>query len=130
MHLLCTFKVDVSMVGSSYSTYTKFFYVEAKLTMARLGRTSLYPGEDIDAYVRPFQEKALGYCDPVAEGVLVGYLSTRYEKEYVIHLENLSFTPFSHLMEVARRTNGSFRKIVKSNSTIRPNLKKKTLVEA
>lgn len=56
-------------------------------------------------------------CDPVIEDVLVDVGLHKMMEEYRVHLENLSFTYFSHLMEITRRTNESMKK---SMSTIMP----------
>lgn len=49
----------------------KFVSAEAKIKLAEVGWTCQYSGEDLDAYVKKFQEKALDYYNPVAEDVLV-----------------------------------------------------------
>lgn len=42
-------------------------YAEAKLTSTELARTRQYSGEDLDEYVKRFNEKALDCCDPVVK---------------------------------------------------------------
>lgn len=37
---------------------TKFFFAEAKYTLAELGRTRQYAGKDLDLYVKRFHDKA------------------------------------------------------------------------
>lgn len=50
---------------------TKFFWLEAKFTLAKLGQTCQYPGEELDAYIRRFYEKAMDYYDPMSGDVVV-----------------------------------------------------------
>lgn len=45
----------------------KFFCGEAKFTLAELGRTRQYRGDDLDVYVKRFRERALNYNDAVDE---------------------------------------------------------------
>lgn len=47
------------------------FCIEAKFTLAELGKTRKYPREDLGAYLKRFHETELGCRDPVAEDVLV-----------------------------------------------------------
>lgn len=49
----------------------KFFYAEAKFTVAELDRTQQYSGEYLDVYLRRFHEKVLDCYDLVKEKVLV-----------------------------------------------------------
>lgn len=49
---------------------TKFFFTEAKYTLAELGRSRHYAGEDLDLYVKRFHDKALDYVDPVEKEIL------------------------------------------------------------
>lgn len=43
---------------------TKFFFVEAKYTLTKLGRTRQYSGDDLDLYVKRFHDKVLNCVDP------------------------------------------------------------------
>lgn len=52
------------------------------------------PKEYLDAYVRRFHEKALDYCDPIAEEVFVDVCLYGMLEEYKILFENLSFSYF------------------------------------
>lgn len=73
---------------------TKFFCVEANFTLAELGRMYQYPREDLDAYVKKFYENALDFCDLVADDVLVDVCLHDMIEEYIVYLENLSFSSF------------------------------------
>lgn len=86
---------------------TKFFCIEAKFTFAGLGRTRKYLREDVNAYMKRFHERALDYCDPVVEDVLVDACLHGITEEY-------------HGMKVARRTNECVKRIVRSSGPIRP----------
>lgn len=88
----------------------KFFYGEAKFTLAELGRTRQHPNEDLDLYVKRFRERALDCNDAVDEETLVNVCLYGMANEYCVYLENLTFPSFSKLMEAARRTNESIRK--------------------
>lgn len=81
---------------------TKFFFPEAKYTLAELGHTRQYAGEDFDLYVKRFHDKALDYVDLVDEEVLVNMCLHGMNDEYRVFLENLTFSSFLKLMEVAR----------------------------
>lgn len=112
---------------------TKFFFAEAKYTLAELGRTRQYAGEDLDLYVKRFHDKALEYVDPVDEETLVNVCLHGMSGEYRAFLENLIFSSFSKLMEAARRTNESVRRTLGANktfSTSRPFAKRKHAVAA
>lgn len=65
---------------------TKFFCVEAKFTLAELGRTCPYQGEHLDAYVKRFHEKAMDCCDPVTEDALVDVCLHSVIEGYQIYL--------------------------------------------
>lgn len=49
---------------------TKFFCAKTKFTLAELRSISQSLTEDLNACVRRFHEKSLGYCNLVAEEVL------------------------------------------------------------
>lgn len=80
-HMVATFK-------------TKFFFAEAKYTLAELGRTRQYVGEDLDLYVKRFHDKALDCVDPVDEKVLVSVCLHGINDEYKFFFENLTFSSF------------------------------------
>lgn len=96
---------------------TKFFFAEARYTLAELGRTRQYPGKDLDLYVKRFHDKTLDCVDPVDEEVLVNVCLHGMNNEYEVFLETLTFSSFSKLMEAARKTNESIRRIPKANQT-------------
>lgn len=96
---------------------TKFFFAEAKYTLAELGRTTQYASEDLDLNVKRFHDKALDYVDPVEEEILVNVCLHDMNDEYQVFLENLTFSSFSKLMEAARRANESTRRTPKPNRT-------------
>lgn len=50
---------------------TKFFCTETKFFFVELDGTQKYPRQDLDAYVRRFNAKALDYCDQMVDEVLV-----------------------------------------------------------
>lgn len=112
---------------------TKFFFAEAKYTLVELGRTRQYAGEGLDLYVKRFHDKALDCVDRVDEEVLVNVCLHGMNDEYLVFLENLTFSSFSKLMEAARRTNESVRRTPKANRifpTTRPFAKRKQAVAA
>lgn len=94
----------------------KFFCGEAKFTLAELGQTRQYQGEDLDIYVKRFSERAPDSSDAVDEETLVDVYLHGMVNEYPVYLENLTFPSFSKLIEAARRTYESVRK--PSRSTI------------
>lgn len=53
--------------------------------------------------------RAIGYCNPVNEEILVDVCIQGMTEECMVFLENLSFASFSKLTEVARRTIESVR---------------------
>lgn len=112
---------------------TKFFFAEAKYTLAEWGRTRQYAGEDLDLYVKRFHDKALDCIDPVEEEILVDVCLHGMNDEYRVFLENLTFSSFLKLMETARQTNESVRRTPKANRTFpraRPFAKRKQDVSA
>lgn len=90
---------------------TKFFCGEAKFILAKLGRTRQFLCKDLDLYVKKFHERALGYCDAVDEETRVDFCLHSITSEYFVYLETLTFSSFSKLMEAARRTYESAKKI-------------------
>lgn len=84
---------------------TKFFFGEAKYTLAELGRTRQYAGDNLDLYLKRFRDKALGYVDPVDEEVLLNIFLHDKNDKYRVFLDNLMFSYFLKLIEAARRTN-------------------------
>lgn len=60
--------------------------------------------------MKRFHEKVLDCCDLVIENVLVYVCLDGMIKEYIIYLENLSFSSFSKLVEAARRGNRSLER--------------------
>lgn len=97
---------------------TKFFYAEAKFSLTELCQTRQHLGNDLDAYVRRFHEKAMDRCDSVAEEVLSNIWFHSMVNKYITFLENLSFLSFSVLMEVGRRTSELVCRTSRSFSTI------------
>lgn len=59
----------------------------------------------------------------VAADVLVDVYLHSILEEYRVHLDNVSFTSFSHLVKAARRTNESAQKTVMYDPTVKPSLK-------
>lgn len=100
---------------------TNFFYAEA---MFSLDQTRQHAKEDLDAYVRIFQEPWT-CCDSVVEEVLVNVASTIYWK-YHIFLKKFSSLSFLRLMLTSRRTKESMFSAVQPipDSMIRPTAKK------
>lgn len=93
----------------------KFFDVEAKFTLVKLGRTRQSSGKDLDFYMRRFYEKALD-CSPMEEKVLVNFCLHGMLEEYTILLENLSF---SKLMKAAGYTKESMHRTLRSSTGVR-----------
>lgn len=77
-------------------------------------------GEDLDLYVQTLHERAMDCSDPFDGEVLLNVCLHRILEEFRVLLENLSLSSFSRLMEVARRTNGSVRRTLRSSSTSCP----------
>lgn len=73
--------------------YTKFFHAEAQFSVSKLGLIWEASGKDLDTYVKRFHDKAVDYCNPLEEEVLVNVCLHRMQKEYCIFLENLSSQP-------------------------------------
>lgn len=92
---------------------TKFFFTEAKYTLAELGCTLQYACQDLDLYVKRFHDKALDCVDLVDEEVLVNICLHGMNDKYSIFLEHVKFSSFSNLMKAARRTNESVRRTPK-----------------
>lgn len=69
---------------------SKFFYVKTKFSLVKLGRVRQNLGEDLDAYIRRFLDRALYCCDPEEEKMLVDVCLLRTMEEYRILLEILS----------------------------------------
>lgn len=78
-----------------------------------------YPREDLYACLKRFHTRALDWCDPVVEDVLVDVCLHKTIKDYQSYLERLSFSSFSQLMEASRRTSETVKKAVESSSLIR-----------
>lgn len=91
----------------------KFFFAEVQYTLAELGQPPQYVGEDLDAYIKRFHDKAHDCIVLVLEEVLVNVCLHGMDDEYKVSLENLTFLSFSKLMEAARRTNKSVRRAPK-----------------
>lgn len=64
-------------------------------SLAELGKTLQYPGEDLNAYVKCFYEWELDCYDVVAKDVCIHCMI----KDYQACLKNLSFSSFWRLME-------------------------------
>lgn len=79
--------------------------VEAKFTLAELGLTRHYLGENLDVCVRRLHEKDMDCCDPMEKEVLLNMCLHGMAEEYRIFLENQSFSPFPKLMEAKRGSN-------------------------
>lgn len=119
-HMVATFK-------------TKLFFAEVKYTLAELGCTQQYAGKDLDLYVKRFHDKALDYVDPVDEEILVNVCLHGMNDKYRVFLKNLTFSSFSKLIEIARKTNESVRRAPKHSRafpTARPFVKRKQPVAA
>lgn len=73
LHLVHQFETRFGIfLGAPHVIFnTKFFCIEPKFTLTKLGITHQYLGEDLDAYVKRFHEKPLYCCDLVAEEVPV-----------------------------------------------------------
>lgn len=59
---------------------------EAKFTLAELGRTRQYPGEDLDVYVKRCRERAFDCSDAVDEETLVDVCLHGMANEYATFL--------------------------------------------
>lgn len=78
-----------------------FFCTEVKLFFGR-GPNWWYLGEDLDLYLRRFNERVTNCCDLVEE-VLVNILPARDVGRILYLLGELSFSFFSRLMKAARK---------------------------
>lgn len=91
-------------------------------------RTCLYLGEDLDAYVKIFQNKTPDFYDPVAKDVLVniclhGMIDTTWFIKETYHFSLL------RLMKVSRRINKFVRKTSRCSPFVRPTRKKRWMIE-
>lgn len=90
--------------------HTKSFCGEAKFTLAELGRTQQFSGEDLDLYIKRFHEGGLDCCDAVDRETMVNDCLHGMANEYSVYMENLAFLSFSKLVEAIKRTNESVRR--------------------
>lgn len=74
------------------------------LTLVELGRTRVYPRENLDAYVKCFHEGPVDCYNLIAEEVLVEVRLHGMIKDYFVHFESLYFASFLLLMKTARKT--------------------------
>lgn len=70
-------------------------------------------------YIRRFQGRAVDCYDPVLDRYLLVFVSNTME-EYMIFLQNLSFSSFSRFTEAACHTKESGYRILRSSSAVRP----------
>lgn len=94
-HMVATFK-------------TKFLFAEAKYTLVKLGRTWQYADEELDLYVKRFHDKALDCVYLVEEDVLLNVCLYGMKNEYMVFLENITFSSFSKLMKAAWQQTSQF----------------------
>lgn len=77
-------------------------FVERQSFLSRVGRTRQFPGKDLGLYVQRFHERALDYCDAVDDETILYVCLHGIAYKYRVLLENLTFSYFSNLMEIAR----------------------------
>lgn len=100
---LCIWEFSKSLTNRAYTQYinlkpgsirdyvllvsllnSKFFCAVAKFSLAELDRVRQYPGEDLDAYIRRFCDRALDCCDLIEEKMLVDVYLLGMIEEYSI----------------------------------------------
>lgn len=82
--------------------YSKFFYVEERLTTLQLMRVTQKPYEDLNVYVRRFRELSVDLQDPVSEDNLTKMCVEGMQPAFKPHLVTHNFSDFSALYEAAR----------------------------
>lgn len=90
-----------------------YFTLFVWLNLAKHGQ---YLGEDLEAYVKRFHEKALDCCDLVTEDVMGDIYLHAIIEDYRIYFVSLSFSSFSRLIEAAGHANESIRKASRPSS--------------
>lgn len=86
---------------------SKFFYAEPRFSLAELDCVQQHLGEDLDACIRTFYDRALDCCNTVEEQMRDDVCLLEMIEEYRIFLKNLSLPFFSKLIEAACRTKES-----------------------
>lgn len=77
----------------------KFFYGEAKFSLALLGLTHNFFGKDLALFAERFHERALDYYDAVDEETMVDVYLPGMANDYRVFFENLMVPSSSKLME-------------------------------
>lgn len=70
---------------------TKFSCIKTEFSFVELDGTLQYPKEDMDIYLKSFNDRALDCCDQMVEQVLVDVCLVGTIEEYRIFVENLLF---------------------------------------
>ena len=95
----------------------KFFALEEKLTLSDLQHEKQRVSEGLLEYIRRFRDFSLLFYDPVEEERLVDVCIVGMLYEYQPYLENLQISSFTRLVEAARRTSMSVRKLSKGSTS-------------
>ncbi|KAG5523151.1 hypothetical protein RHGRI_035089 [Rhododendron griersonianum] len=85
--------------------YSKFFYVEDRLTTLQLMKVTQRPSEDLNAYVRRFRELSVDVQEPISEDRLAKICVDGMQPAFKPHLVTHHFPDFSALYEAARNLN-------------------------
>ncbi|KAF7138338.1 hypothetical protein RHSIM_Rhsim07G0161100 [Rhododendron simsii] len=85
--------------------YSKFFYVEDRLTTLQLMKVTQRPSEDLNAYVRRFRELSVDVQEPISEDRLAKICVDGMQPTFKPHLVTHHFPDFSALYEAAWNLN-------------------------
>ncbi|KAG5557328.1 hypothetical protein RHGRI_007546 [Rhododendron griersonianum] len=85
--------------------YSKFFYVEDRLTTVQLMKVTQRPSEDLNAYVRRFHELLVDVQEPISKDCLAKICVDGMQPAFKPHLVTHHFPDFSALYEAARNLN-------------------------
>ena len=95
----------------------KFFTLEEKLTLSDLQHEKQRMSEGLLKYIHRFRDFSLLCYDLVEEERLVSVCIMGMLYEYWSYLENLQISTFTRLVEAARRTSMSVRKLSKGSTS-------------
>ena len=95
----------------------KFFALEEKLTLSDLQHEKQRVSEGLLEYIHRFRDFSLLCYDLVEEERLVSVCIMGMLYEYWSYLENLQISTFTRLVEAARRTSMSVRKLSKGSTS-------------
>ncbi|KAI8559552.1 hypothetical protein RHMOL_Rhmol04G0183200 [Rhododendron molle] len=85
--------------------YSKFFYVEDRLTTLQLMKVIQRPSEDLNAYVHHFRELSVHVQEPISKDRLAKICVDGMQPAFKPHLVIHDFPDFSAMYEAARNMN-------------------------